>query len=69
MFPRIKILRKENKLTQDDMAKILKISKSSYARYESGKRGVPVKIIVGLAEYYNVSMDYLFGRTDIMQGY
>lgn len=52
----------KTKNTQLDMAKILGVAKTTYASYEQGKRMPDVEIQKKIAEYYNVSLDYLHGR-------
>lgn len=62
---RIKALRKELKLTQDDIAKRLNISVAALSRYETGAfEPKSVELIVELANIYNVSTDYLLGKSD-----
>lgn len=65
METRLKDLREDNDLTQDDCAKIAYISKNSYIRYEKGERVPPLDTIKIFAEYYNVSIDYIAKLTDI----
>ncbi len=65
MYKRIKELRLENNLTQEEISKRLKISRMSYSLYESSKRKVPLKILIKLAKEYNTSIDYIVGNTDI----
>lgn len=62
---RLKELRKEYRLTQDDLAKILYLNKSSISKYENGKNGAENEILEKLADYFDVSIDYLLGRSDI----
>ena len=61
---RLRDLREDNDLTQLECAKIAYISKNSYIRYETGEREPPFDVMIRLAEYYNVSLDYLAGRTE-----
>jgi len=61
---RLKELRKVNKKSQDEIAKLLNIERSSYSRYESGQRNLTADAIITLADFYKVSTDYLLGRTD-----
>ena len=61
---RLKELRKENTLTQNDVAKILKISRVVYNRYENGQREIPLDVLCEIADYYKVSVDYILGRVD-----
>ena len=63
MTLKIKDLREDNDLTQAQIAKILMCDQSLYSKYERGERDIPLKLLVKLSEYYNVSLDYLVGRT------
>ena len=63
MTLKIKDLREDNDLTQAQIAKILMCDQSLYSKYERGERDIPLKLLVKLFEYYNVSLDYLVGRT------
>lgn len=58
-------LREERKLTKKQMAEFLKINQSTYGKYELGKREPDIEKIIELADYFNVSTDYLLGRSDI----
>ena len=57
-------LREDNDKTQQEIAEILKTSQTMYARYERGANELPIHHLIALADYYNVSTDYLLGRTD-----
>ena len=59
---RLKELRKEKGLTQQKVADSLNISQPNYRRWESGERRPSVETLVMLADYFNVSTDYLLGR-------
>lgn len=59
---KLKELRKENKLSQYDLANIISTSQQNYNRYENGKVEPDLKTLIKLANYYNVSLDYLCGR-------
>lgn len=61
---RLKDLRLSRGRTQHDIASALNISRSAYALYEAEKRQIGYGSLIALADYYNVSLDYLFGRTD-----
>ncbi len=61
---RLKELRKNNKLTQNDVARILNTSRSTWTGYEYGKYLIPTLLLYDLAKRYNYSMDYLLGKTD-----
>lgn len=65
MKTRMKDLREDNDLTQEECAKIAYISKNSYIRYEKDEREIPLDVIVNLAKYYNTSVDYIAKLTDI----
>ena len=57
-------LRKEQGLKQTDMALFLKINNRQYQRYESGDSEPKLDTLIALADYFQVSLDYLVGRTD-----
>lgn len=61
---RIKELRTINNLTQLEVATILKINERSYQNLEYGKSKPKYETLIKLADYYNVSLNYLVGRTD-----
>ena len=61
---RLRDLREDRDLTQEDIAKVIGTSQSYYAQYENGKRAIPFERMVVLAEYYNVSLDYIAGFID-----
>lgn len=61
---RIKTLRKEKKRTQKDMAELLHCTDRHYQMIEYGQVNIPVTTLMGLADYFGVSTDYLLGRTD-----
>lgn len=58
---RLKELRMQHKLLQKDVAEILRCSVPVYCRYEKGDREPPLGILLKLAEYYGVTVDYLMG--------
>lgn len=55
-------LRQEHNLTQSQLAAILNISQRSYSHYETGSRQIPIELLIALADYYDVSIDYIVGR-------
>ncbi len=61
---KLKEIRKTAKLTQNDIANVLGTTREAYGMYESGKRQISLKVLDDLAQYYNVSIDYLVGRVD-----
>ena len=66
---RLKELREEEGLKQEAIAKELNIKQNTYSQYETGQRQVPVEILIKLAKYYNVSVDYILELTDISEPY
>lgn len=62
---RLRQLRKERGITLERLAEILKTTKSTLSRYENGVREPTIKFIQQLADFFEVSTDYLLGRTDI----
>ena len=60
---RLKELRIAKGMTQNELAKVIGYSSLSYARYEKGEREPYISTLCKLADYFNVSVDYLLGRT------
>lgn len=58
----LKRLRKERKLSQAEISKILGIAQTTYAGYENNKHEPDLKTLLAIADYFMVSLDYLFGR-------
>ena len=63
-YGRIRDIRNDRGLTQKQIAKILHVSQNTYSQYEIGTSRFPLDVVVKLAEFYDVSMDYLVGLTD-----
>lgn len=63
-YGRIRDIRNDKGLTQEQIAEFLHVSQNTYSQYEIGTTRFPLDVVVKLAEYYNVSMDYLVGLTD-----
>lgn len=61
---RLKELRIENRLTQEKVANIINVSRTTYLKYEKDLLEIPIELLCKLADYYHVSMDYLTGRSD-----
>ena len=61
MYRRIRDLREDKDLSQADVAKMLHVSQPTYSRYESGALDIPSAVLIALAEFYGVSVDYLLG--------
>ena len=62
-YKRIRDLREDENLSQRQIAEILHMHKTTYARYETGEREIPFNIAILLARYYKVSLDYIAGLT------
>ncbi|MBE5775746.1 MAG: helix-turn-helix transcriptional regulator [Clostridiales bacterium] len=60
---RLRDLREDRDLKQKDIADLLKIHQTTYSDYERNKLNIPVPVLHTLADFYNVSVDYLLGRT------
>lgn len=60
MYTRLKDLREDKDLTQNQIAKILNISQQAYSNYENEKRELPYNLMIKIALFYNVSLDYIF---------
>ncbi len=65
---RLKELRQSVKLSQVKMAAVVESSQPAIARYEMGEAHIPAEVIVNYANYFDVSLDYIYGRTEKPQG-
>jgi len=63
-YPRLRDLREDKDLTQIELVRILGMHKTTYTNYEQGKREIPFSLAIRLAEFYNVSLDYIAGLTN-----
>lgn len=63
VFENIRNLREDNDKTQKELANYLNITQTNYSKYELGKVNIPIEVFIKLADYYDVSVDYLLGRT------
>lgn len=63
-FQRIGDLRQDRDKTQQQIADLLKCNRQVYARYERGIREIPVSMLIRLAKYYDVTVDYILGLSD-----
>lgn len=61
---RIRDMREDSDLTQQQVAEMLICDQSLYSKYERGEREIPLRLLIILAEYYGVSLDYLVCRTE-----
>ena len=63
MYQRIRDLREDRDLKQRQLAEFLNCSQQVYSNYELGQRDIPTDVLIRLANYYDVSIDYLLGQT------
>lgn len=66
---RIREIREDHSLTQQKIANLLNIGQRTYADYESGKTRIPVESLLILAKFYDVSLDYITGASNIRTRY
>lgn len=67
-FENIRNLRVENDKLQIELAAYLNVKQTTYSKYELGKINIPVDVLIKLADLYDVSLDYIVGRTDVKKG-
>ena len=68
-YPRIRNLREDNDLTQQQIADMLYINRRTYAAYENGITSMPPETLCKIADIYHTSVDWLLGRTDECEPY
>ncbi|MBO5981211.1 MAG: helix-turn-helix transcriptional regulator [Clostridia bacterium] len=64
LYKRIRDMREDKDLTQKQMGEILSCSQRVYSDYERGELDIPTDILIKLADFHNVSVDYILNRTD-----
>lgn len=64
LVKRLYELRNRKDLNQADVAAVLGVARTTYAMYEQGHREMDYELLLKLADYYKVSLDYLFGRSE-----
>lgn len=69
MYPRLRDLREDADLSQKQLAAQLGMSQTGYSKYETGENDISTQILLKLADFYNVSVDYLLGRTNVKKPY
>ena len=62
-YDRIRNLREDADLTQEQVGRAINLPQRTYAYYESGQRMIPPSVVCALADFYGVSVDYILGRT------
>ena len=63
VYINIRNLREDRDLSQSAIARVLHVSQRAYSHYENGTREIPIPVLINLARYHNVSIDYLLGET------
>ena len=63
-YPRIRDLREDHDLTQQEVSNYLLMKQPQYSRYERGERDIPTDVLIRLAKLYKTSTDYLLGLKD-----
>ena len=66
-YERLRAVREDNDLTQTDIANILKTTRQQVSKWETGAQMMGVDKYIILAKYYNISVDYLLGLTDVLR--
>ena len=69
MYRRIRDLREDRDLKQSDLAALLNCTQACNSNYENGKRDIPSEVLRTLADFYNVSVDYLLEVTNVKEPY
>ena len=62
-YENIRNLREDSDKLQTELAEYLNVRQTTYSKYERGKINIPIEVFIKLADYYDVSIDYLVGRT------
>lgn len=68
-YKNIRDLREDHDLKQQDLADYLNTTQKTYSRYETGERNIPTEVLIELANYYSVSVDYLLDLTSHKEPY
>ncbi len=69
MLEHLRVLREDRDLSQQAMAQLLHIHQTTYSDYELGRLNVPISALIQLARFFNTSVDYLLGLTDVREPY
>ncbi|MDE7430898.1 MAG: helix-turn-helix transcriptional regulator [Lachnospiraceae bacterium] len=64
IYHRIRDLREDRDMTQTELSKLLHITQRAYSHYENGTRDIPLDILISIADFHDVSIDYLLNRTN-----
>ncbi len=69
IFKNLRALREDNDVRQREIAEYLGVSQNTYSQYENGVIALTDQVLIKLADFYSVSIDYLMDRTDIKEPY
>ena len=69
MYRRLRDLREDNDMSQTVLARTIGMSQTGYSKYETGENDIPTSVLIKLANYYNTSIDYILGLTDVKEPY
>jgi len=69
MANRLRDLREDADLTQNQVAQYLNMSQTGYSKYETGENDIPTRVLIALAAFYGTSADYLLGITSCRKPY
>lgn len=64
MYKKVRDLREDKDMTQQQMADYLNVTQATYSRYESGELDIPTQVLIKLSRFHKVSVDYLLGLAD-----
>lgn len=62
-YKMIRDLREDRDLNQTQVAEMLEMSQTGYSKYETGENDIPTEVLIKLADFYGVSIDFLLGQT------
>ena len=63
IYKNLKSIREDNDIKQREIAQVQNVSQNTYSQYETGVIAITAEVLIKLADYYNVSIDYLLDRT------
>ena len=66
---RLKDMREDRDVPQKELAAFLHVQQNTYSQYETGKRQIPIEMLIMLADYFDTSVDYILGLTDRRERY
>ena len=64
IYMKLRELREENNISQMEIAEYLNVKQNTYSQYETGKRQLPIELLIKLAKFYKTTTDYILGLED-----